>query len=496
MNQEFLEYYDRELAFIRLMGAEFAGAHAQVAGHLRINEAGHCADPHVERLLEAFAFLSARIRKKIDDEYPEITDALLSVVYPHYQQPIPSMAIVQFVPTTDATKISGGHVIKRNEEPTTPPVKGSSCRFRTAYPTRLWPVAVESASLAPDRVAIAGKPASSVALLQLGLRCTAQGDWASLEGFDSLRFYLDGGEPIPTSIYESLFNDLCEVWVRGKVAGGSEKTVVLPRDSVKPVGLGPDDWALPREPAKPPGFGPDDWVLPYPTRSFDGYRLLQEFFAFPPKFLFFDLENLAVLRSAKFEGAIEVFFFLKQAPRTKVVIRPNNFRLGCTPVVNLFEMAAEPIRLNRLQTTYTVVPKYGALDGHEVYSVNGVVSVGSYLEGSVKFQPFYAMRHSKLGTERRAYWFASRRHSRWEATTGSRSTSRSSTPISRRWTHRSRRSPRTSPAPTATSRPGSPSAATMRDFQLESDAPVGRVRLLTKPTRTLRPPIKKDAQWR
>jgi type VI secretion system protein ImpG len=478
MNEEFLKYYANEMDFIRQMGAEFATAHPQVAGQLML-EASQCADPHVERLLEAFAFLTARIRKKIDDEYPEITDALLSVVYPHYQRPIPSMAVVEFVPSADATKMTVGHVVGRGVELTSPPVSGGSpCRFRSAFPVTLWPVAVESASLAPDRVAISGQPAGSVALLRLGLRCTAPGDWASLERFDSLRFFLHGGEPVPTSLYESLFNDLREVWVQGKVAGGAEKTVVLPRDSVEPV-----------------GFAPDEAILPYPDRSFPGYRLLQEYFAFPPKFLFFNLRNLELVRAAKFTGPVEVLFFLKQAPRTKVVIRPDNFRLGCSPVVNLFVMAAEPIRLDRLRTAYPIVPKYGELAGYEVFSVDKVVSVGSYLDGVVEFQPFYAMRHSATAARKNAYWFANRRPSLRDGDDGIEveisftdaefsPTSPSVETITTHLTCTNRDIPSRLPF-------GGNDVV----FQLESDAPVGQVRLLTRPTKTNRPPLGRSAQW-
>jgi type VI secretion system protein ImpG len=478
MNEEFLKYYANEIDFIRQMGAEFAAAHPQVAGALML-EASQCADPHVERLLEGFAFLTARIRKKIDDEYPEITDALLSVVYPHFQRPIPSMAIVQFVPSTDATRMTVGHLVGRNAEMTSPPASGGlPCRFRSAYGVTLWPVAVESASMAPD-VAISGKPTGAVALLRLGLRCTAPGGWASLEGFDSLRFYLHGGEPVPTSLYESLFNDLLEVWVRGKVAGGLEETVVLPRDSVETV-----------------GFAPEESVLPYPARSFPGYRLLQEYLAFPPKFLFFDLKNLDRVRSAKFEGPVEVFFFLKQAPKIEVGIRPDNFRLGCSPIVNLFEIGGEPFRLNRLKTAYPIVPKYEGHAGYEVYSVDKVVSYGgSYLDGVMEFQPFYASRHSTAAARKNAYWFASRRPSTRVGDDGIE--------VELSFTDADF-SPTTPSVGSITTH----LTCTNRDipshlpfgghdvyFQLESDAPVGQVRLLTRPTRSHRPPLGRSAQW-
>jgi len=482
MDDEFLNYYNRELLFVREMGAEFAAAHPQEAGQLLI-EAGRCEDPHVERMIQAFAFLTARVRGKIDDEYPEITDSLLSIVYPHYQRPIPSTAVVQFTASGDPSKVAGGQVVARGTELSTRPVSGVSCQFRTTYPVALWPVSVGSAALVPDRVAIAGKPAGAVSLLRLGLQCDAQGGWAALKGFDSLRFYLDGGEPVPSSLYEGLFNNLAAVWVQGKDAAGTTRTTVLPPESVRPV-----------------GFGADEFVLPYPSRSFPGYRLLQEFFAFPSKFLFFELSGLGRACGAEVAGPVEVLFFLKQPPRTEVVIRPDNFRLGCTPVVNLFEMASEPIRLNHLRTSYPVVPRYGAPLGYEVFSVDRVVSTGSYLEGSVEFQPFYSLRHAvspaAAAGGREAYWFANRRPSMRDeddgqevelafADAGFSATSPSVETITAHLTCTNRDLPARLPF-------GGEGA----DFALESDAPVGRVRLLTRPTRTLRPPTGRSAQWR
>jgi type VI secretion system protein ImpG len=490
MDKDLLDYYNRELTFILAMGGEFADAHPQVAGKLAL-EAGRCEDPHVERLLQGFAFLTARVHKKIDDEYPEIADALLSVLYPHYQRPIPSMAVVQFATPSDPTKVAGGLRVARETELTSPPVSGVSCRFRTAYPVTLWPVVVDAAVLTPDRVTIAGKPPGAASLLRLTLRCTAPAGWASLEGFDSLRVFLDGPEPVPTSLYESLFNNLCEVWVQGPIVGGATKTVVLARAGEL------------CEVLRPVGFAPQEGVLPYPARSFDGFRLLQEFFAFPAKFLFVDLCRLDRLRGEGFTGAVEFLFFLTHPPRSEVVIRAGNFRLGCAPVVNLFPLAAEPIRLNHLQTRYPIVPKYGEVGAYEVYSVDRVVTVGGYLEPSVEFQPFYAMRHGAEVAPRDAYWFTSRRRSLRKDDAGleaelaftdaqfhprSPAADRSNPTVETITAHVSCTN---RDLPTRL-----PFGGESADFVLEGEAGVGRVRLLTRPSKPLRPPLGRSTQWR
>jgi type VI secretion system protein ImpG len=490
MDKDFLDYYNRELQFLFTQGAEFSEAHPHEAGKLML-EQNRCADPHVERMLQGFALLAARIHKKIDDEYPEIADALLSILYPHYQRPIPSMAVVQFATPSDPTKATEGLSVARGTELTSPPVSGIPCRFRTAYPLTLWPVVVDKAVLSPDRVPIPGKPAGAVALLRLTLRCTAPGGWSSLEGLDTLRIFLDGAEPVPTSLYEALFNNLCEVWVQGPAAGGAMKTEVLAHAGEL------------REAVLPVGFGPQEGVLPYPAQSFDGYRLLQEFFAFPAKFLFVDLARLDRVRAAGFTGPVDVLFFLTQPPRSDVVIRADNFRLGCAPVVNLFPMTAEPIRLNHLQTRYPVVPKYGQVGAYEVFSIDRVLTVGGYLEAAVEFQPFYAMRHALAPSARDAYWFTSRRRSlRKEddglevelAFTDAQFAPRSpggehTGPVVETITAHVTCSNRDLP----THLPFGGAAA---DFTLESEASVGRVRLLTEPSKPLRPPLGRATQWR
>ena len=152
MPDDLLVYYERELSFLRQMGAEFAARYPKIAGRLLL-EADGSEDPHVERLLQAFAFLAARVHHKLDDELPEITDALLGVLYPHYLAPIPSMSIVQFVLDPDRGKLTSGHRIERDSRLYSQPVQGTSCRFRTCYPVTLWPIEVASARLdTPDHL--------------------------------------------------------------------------------------------------------------------------------------------------------------------------------------------------------------------------------------------------------------------------------------------------------------------------------------------------------
>src|SRR3989442_5608010 len=188
MADDLLPLYERELTFLRQHAAEFAAKYPKIASRLLL-EADKCEDPHVERLIQAFAFLAGRIHHKIDDEFPEITDALLGVLYPHYLAPLPSMSIVQFVLDPDQGKLTSGHRIERGAILYSQPVNGMPCRFRTCYPITLWPIEVVSARFdTPDRLGSAPKAA---AVLRLELRCLGGTTLAEL-ALDQLRFFLHG----------------------------------------------------------------------------------------------------------------------------------------------------------------------------------------------------------------------------------------------------------------------------------------------------------------
>src|SRR5690606_9260685 len=130
--------------FLRQMGAEFAQKYPKIASRLLL-EPTQCDDPHVERMLEAFAFLAGRVHLKIDDEFPEITDALLSVLYPHFVRPVPSMSIAEFHADPEQGGLSSGLPVPRGTVLYSKPVDGFPCKFQTCYDTVLWPIAVTDA---------------------------------------------------------------------------------------------------------------------------------------------------------------------------------------------------------------------------------------------------------------------------------------------------------------------------------------------------------------
>lgn len=476
MSEELLPYYNRELAYLRRLGAEFAEAHPKIAGRLRLS-ADTVEDPHVSRLVESVAFLNARIRKKLDDEFPELTDALLSVLYPHFLAPVPSMAIGQFECDPELT---AGYAIPRGTMLETDRIDGEPCRFRTCYPVTALPVRVDAARLsgAPFTAPATPRSAACAGVLRIALRCaTDNGSFAVLKP-RSLRFFLKGQEQHVYALHELLFNNVVEVAVATSVKDKSPQ--LLPPSCLKPV-----------------GFERDQGLLPYPDRSFAGYRLLSEFFAFPAKFLFVDVEGIAPKKLADAGSSLELYVYLN---RTTTDLEQNvstdTFALGCTPVVNLFRKRAEPVRLSQADSEYRVLADARRPRAVEVYSVDRVTATTPGGE-IVRYFPFYGLDHGGGDERARAWWYASRR-----------------------------------PAPPSTDKqdkgtevwlslvdlgfqPSAPAGWVLdiettclnRDLPArlpvgpklrfsEGGGPIKSIRCLTNPTRTLRPPQGAGAMWR
>jgi type VI secretion system protein ImpG len=396
MNDELLPYYERELTFIRQMAAEFSKKHPSVAGRLML-EPNTCEDPHVERLIEAFALLAGRIHRKLDDEFPEITESLLDVLYPHYLKPIPSFAIAQFRLSPGQTAVAEGAEV---------PVgthlhhvqDGQTCTFRSAYPVRLWPLRVTSASVsAANRFTAPAVAADAAAVVRIGMECLA-GVSLSQMPFQSLRFYLNTETAAAQALYELLFVNTLRVTLRA-TAPGATAQAVLPESALRPV-----------------GFSSAEGILPYTDRSFVGYRLVQEYFSFPEKFLFFDLVGLDRIALSEFGSTFEIAIALKETPvkhrltALEQTINADTFQLGCTPIVNLFERIAEPIRISHTKTEYQIIPDQHRQGSTEIYSVDRVCSMASYQEEPQVYQPFYSLNHGGKDTQKR-FWYTHRRSS-------------------------------------------------------------------------------------
>ncbi len=238
MDDQVLNYYERELTYIRQLGAEFARKYPKIAGRLLL-EPDKCEDPHTERLIEAFAFLSGRIHKKIDDDFPEITESLLNIVFPHYVNPIPSMTVVKFEPAKK-TVAPVGHRLEKNTALYSKPVGGNPCQFTTAYPVTLWPIEVVSAELREIKRPV--DHAQQVIVIQLK---TFNNLSLSQLGWQSLRFFLNGPHQHVFHLYELLFNNTCRVEFESVSQDGETKIMPLPQGTIQAVGFAPDEGMIP-----------------------------------------------------------------------------------------------------------------------------------------------------------------------------------------------------------------------------------------------------------
>ena len=484
MRDELLYYYERELGFLRQMGADFAERYPKVASRLAL-EPTRCDDPHVERIIEAFSFLAARLHLKIDDEFPEITQALLNLVYPHYLRPVPAMSIAEFRSDPKAGKVSSAIRVPRGAVLYTRPTSGVTCKFRSCYETVIWPVGIAEAQWrTPDRLDPPLKGTEAVAAIRLLLKCNPGVTFNELR-VPSLRFYLYSEPNLVYPLYELLCNNCSGVLLRDPSVKGRQKTITLPGSALRPV-----------------GFAEDESMLPYPRRSFTGYRLLQEYFAFPEKFLFMDFNGLDMLTARGFGETVEVLILISSLPRPEqeqvlqTGIVPGIFRLGCSPIVNLFPQTAEPILHEQTRYEYPVIADVRRRDSVHVFSVDSVSAASPRSHDPVPYEPFYSFRHGHARTRDQVFWHISRRELEGKLA--------GTSPV---WLslvdvggNPVRAEFETLTLHCTCTNGDLPSRLPLGnergDFDLEGDAPVRQIVALRKPTQSVPPPLGRSALWR
>lgn len=476
MDDKLLYYYEQELTFIRQMGAEFAKKYPKIAVRLLL-EPDKCDDPHTERLIEAFAFISGRIRKKIDDDFPEITESLLNIIYPHYVNPIPSMAIVKFEPIQQNIS-EGGYQIGEKTTLYSKPVNGKPCQFTTCYPVILWPVEVVSAEIQEPKTLVK----NAVQAIVIRLKTFNNLSFSEL-GWKNLRFFLNGPYQHIFHLYELLFNNVCHIECESANQHGGKVKIPLAPDDIRPV-----------------GFDPAENMLPYSSRSFPGYLLLFEYFCFPEKFLFFDLNGLEKIQAMELNDTMDIWFYLNRKAKSHLVIDKDTFCLNGTPVVNLFNRIAEPIRVEHLKTEYNVIPNIRRQEATEIYSINKVTATSaSSPDKAVEYKPFYSLRHHLDDEDSyglRAYWHMQRRPSGRKGDEGTEVflsfadlNFKMVDPEAEILTIHTTCTNRDLP-------PRLPFGDPNGDFSIEVAAPVKQINCLIKPSSVRRPTLGGALQWR
>jgi type VI secretion system protein ImpG len=395
MDPRLLKYYNAELQHFRGMSGEFAAEFPKVAGRLGL-DSFECADPYVERLIEGFAFLAARVRLKVDAEFPRFTRQLMQLVYPHYLSPTPSMAIVQFKPLPDEAALAEGPVVSRGTAMKTLLGKGeqTACEYRTAHDVRLWPLELVDAEYIGSTAAVIALGVTEVqgvrAAIRLKLKTTGPLAFDKL-AVDSLPLFLRGSNELPVQIYEQL------------VANVSAMVV---RPAARPIAW---QHVVREEPTRPLGFKAEEALLPYQAQSFDGYRLLHEYFAFPQRYLFIELTGLGPAIRRCTGNEIEIIILLKrQAQRLEGAIGKDEFALFCSPAINLFPRRADRIHItDRSDEHHVVVDRTRPMD-FEVYAVTGLAGFGVGNEQQQEFLPFYALTDLNAMTDARAFYTTQR----------------------------------------------------------------------------------------
>jgi type VI secretion system protein ImpG len=390
-----LPYYESELTFLRRRGQSFAQAYPRLAGQLQLG-ADEAKDPHVERMIEAFALLTARVNKRLDDDFPLFTESLLEVLYPHYLRPFPSASIAQFDLGATAGQLSKMVTIERGSVLYSRPVKGVPCRFRTSQAAQLWPMRVTEAQFKHAVAAPEGTrlPVGATSVLSLTLEWTSsQVTWLSLKD-QPLRFYLDGEPSLVSALREALCSKALGVMVQTRM---HQPWRTWPDDSVtSPTTRGT------RRPARV-GFEDDEALIDFDSRSHPAYRLLTEYFAFSEKFNFVDIP----VPVASIEGApSQVIVHIPMAGvragsdegRLLEAVHARNLLLGCTPVVNLFQQPADPIRVTHTKSAYPVLVDGRRAFGYEVYAIDKVFRVKQTLQGEQVelFKPFFSLQHDDV----------------------------------------------------------------------------------------------------
>ncbi len=397
MDTRLLPHYEAELAFLRDMGAEFAQAYPKVAARLGM-EGLEVLDPYVERLLEGTAFLTARVQLALEMQYPAFTSNLLEIVYPHFLAPLPSMMVVAFEPDLGNAGVKEGHVLPRGTRLRSRPVEGeqTACLFRTSADCTLWPIEITEAEYIDSRggLVAAGVSRSNVARAGIRLRLKrADGGKMRDLPLDRLTLHLTGQGAEAWVIHEALSTK-----VTGIVGRSVDRR---------------NDWTetLAGAASQPCGFGQDEALLPTPRRSFDGYRLLQEYFAMPERFHFVELVGLRPALKRSEASEVDIYLLLADTlPDNGACVRREVFVPNAVPAVNLFDRQFDRIHISNADTEVYVTPLRTAPLDFEVYSLDKVVGISGEENEDTEFRPFYSASDiTAAGDAHPAYYTINRR---------------------------------------------------------------------------------------
>jgi len=355
-----LRYYDAEMRYLREAGQEFAQAFPDRAAQLNLDKPG-ARDPYVERLFEGFAFLMGRLREKLDDDLPELTEGLVSLLWPHYLRTIPSLSIVEF--QMELAQIKRSELIAAGQEVLSQPIgpQRTQCRYTTTQDLRLQPIELQSLRLAHE--------ADGRSILRLRFACATAIDWSQID-LSRLPMYLNADAPLASALHQALTLNADALYVR--LPGEAQRVALAGHFA-------------------PKGFADEDRLWPKGDSAFSGYQLLLEYFTFREKFMFVTLHGLEQVNITADMPWFELEVVLRESWPQAFNLNADHIRLHAVPVINLFNLDADPMTLDPLQTDYLLRPMR-LQDGHtEIYSVDRVSA--SKNTDSLDYVPFSSFRH-------------------------------------------------------------------------------------------------------
>ncbi|WP_059412366.1 type VI secretion system baseplate subunit TssF [Cupriavidus basilensis] len=387
MDPQFLDHYNRELTYMRELAGEFAARHPKIARRLGM-QGIEVADPFVERLIEAFCFMSARTQLKLEAEFPRFTQRLLEVTYPNYMAPTPSMGVARLRPSLREGNFSKGFKVPRHSvlRSAVPPGEQTACEFRSGHDVTIWPIEIVDAKLTaipPDLPPTERHLRPHVQLrgaLRLRLRTVGEIRFSQIAGLDRLPLYINGDERIASHLFELIH-------------AGSVASVVRAFGAARGEGHVVSSAAVDFE-----GLRADQSLLPVPWNTFHGHNLLQEYFTCRQRFYFFALTQLGAGLSAIDGREAEIVLLLDRLPETLTShVDAARFLLFCTPVINLFPKRTDRVEINRALTAFHLVPDRSRPLDYEVFSVSRVFGQKAQTSNEVVFNPLYQTLHSDTG---------------------------------------------------------------------------------------------------
>lgn len=389
MDRRLLEHYNTELRHLREMAGEFAREYPKIAGRLALDPFGKetCPDPHVERLIEGFAWLAARVHLQLDAEFPRFTQSLLEIVFPQFLAPTPSMSIVRFEPDSRDIDKAEGVTLPRGTRLKSQRNRGesTSCTFTTAHEVRLLPVKVTGARYYNRNLAELELPASlhPKSALRLRISSTNGAPFSAIQ-LDPLQVHLNGSDEIPYLLYEQLIGHVSAVVVQTQ------------REGERPVTRG----VFGREGIRRKGFSPEEAMLPTPARGFDGYRLLREYFAMPQRFLFVELGGFqCALEGCEATTIDIVLLFNAVEGRLENRFDRSSFELFCTPAINLFSQRLDRILVTDRVSEMHVCPDLNRPLDYEIFELEKVLGYGPDSPQPREFKPFFFARDGTAASE-------------------------------------------------------------------------------------------------